>query len=92
MNQRKQIISDFIKSMEGKELDAATCLMGGATGNTAGIMSTRNGGDCSNDNRESCHKSKNDGACKNVSGCCNNSINGTGCNNALKPISPNAGC
>lgn len=92
MNARKQKISEFIKSMEGHELDTATCLMGGASGNTYGIMSTKNGGDCTNDNRESCNKSRNDGACKNVSGCCNNSVNGTGCNNALLPIGPNSGC
>lgn len=85
MNVKKLKITDFIKSMEGDTLDTSTCLLGGATGNTAGVLSTTNGGDCINNNRESCNKSRNDGDCRNKSGYCNSSKNGGACNNAYDP-------
>ena len=83
MIDRKKKISEFIAKMEGEVLATSTCLMGGASGNSAGTMSTTNGGDCTNDKKDACNKSKNDGACKNVSGFCNNSTNGSSCNNSI---------
>ncbi len=73
-------ISEFINSMEGEELDAATCLMGGATGDGAASPHAKtNGMDWSNSSMGECNESTNNGSCTNVSGMCNDSTNGGAC-------------
>lgn len=89
MKQRKQRISDFIQSIEGNEISNAGLIIGGTSEPGIVVMTTTNGRDCLNDRREACHKSRNDGDCRNVSGCCNNSSNGGACNNAYdKSLQP----
>ncbi len=85
MENKKMRISEFINSMEGEELNEATCLMGGTTGKDAKPEASTNGGNCINGNRDGCNYSTNDGACQNVQGGCDNSKNGTNCNNSYQP-------
>lgn len=77
-------ISEFINSMEGEELDAATCLMGGASEEKEKRNGSRNGGACTNSTMDSCNYSINDGPCKNVTSYCDHSMNGADCNNSYE--------
>lgn len=88
---KKQKIAEFIESIVDGDVDSNAILMGGAVKEPDGLNYTKNNDDCKNDNYDSCHKSTNRGRCQNVSGMCNSSSNGSGCDNTIHPVNYSQG-
>lgn len=86
MNTQKQRIADFIESVKAEEVGTSTVLLGGATKQPDGTMTTSNNGDCKNGNYDSCNKATNRGSCTNVKNFCNSSKNGGECINDAGPV------
>lgn len=85
MDSRKSRIKAFLDTLPSSDITdgVQSTLLKTAMNHVGG--STTNSGDCTNINREACHKSKNAGSCKNSVNYCNDSKNGSNCGPVLLP-------
>lgn len=80
-------IESFLKSINEAKDMSNVVLVGGATTNPDGTMTTTNNGDCKNATFNGCNSATNTGACRNAIYMCDKSKNKAGCDNAYIPPS-----